>query len=444
MTSIKIKPVLFIGKKYSDNKSPIFIRLTLNRKVVYLSVGKSAKPENWDSENNNVYEKAPKITPQHKAKLSEKEYLRLKDKYKRAEVLKDAIKINSDIDSKIKEVEGKEKELEVLKKPITLKIIKDEIDSKGKVNHNSFILYATNVANDFLDMGNISSYKSCVSVIKKLKDFRKGKDILFEDMDNDLLKAFEKYLNNEVKNKANTINKNFRIIRSILYKAIKEEKKNYFEQSKNPFFTYSIKKLEPSNKAGLSIEELKKIINLDLSNKESLIDARNYFLFCFYNSGMRIKDLLLLRWKNIDNGRLTYNTSKSNYTKEMDLKLRPEANDILSKYRLKEVLPNDFIFPILDNNIKMDDKLNLHNQVGSKTALINKDLKKIKKLAEINKPLSTHISRHSFGNIARKSEASIIDISRALGHSSIKITETYLQNLDKESQDKTLDKIYKF
>ena len=129
MTSIKIKPVLFIGKKYSDNKSPIFIRLTLNRKVVYLSVGKSAKPENWDSENNNVYEKAPKITPQHKAKLSEKEYLRLKDKYKRAEVLKDAIKINSDIDSKIKEVEGKEKELEVLKKPITLKIIKDEIAS---------------------------------------------------------------------------------------------------------------------------------------------------------------------------------------------------------------------------------------------------------------------------------------------------------------------------
>lgn len=438
MSEIKVKPILFTGKKYSDNKSPIFIRLTKDRKVSYISVGKSANIENWDSEENRVYEKKPKITPQHKTKLSEKEFLRLKAEYKRAEVLKDAIKINSDIESKVKEVYDKIKELKDSKKPTSIKIIKDEIDSKGNENHNSFIDYANKVANDYLLMGKISSYKSCISVIEKLNNFSKN-DILFDNIDVKLLKRFELYLKNDLKNKVNTRNKNFRVIRLIINKAIEE---GYLEYSKNPFFIFKLSKGEDSKKVGLSIEELNTIIKLDLSNNDTLINTRNYFLFCFYNAGMRIGDLICLKWSNIANGRLIYTTNKSNDTKEIDLKLRHESLAILKKYQSKEKKLTDYVFPILENSINKEDKLILKNQIGSKTALINKNLKKIKQLAELNKPLTTHISRHSFGNVARTRNAKIIDISRALGHSSTKVTETYLQNLDKDSQDKTLDKIY--
>ena len=439
MVEIKIKPILFTGKKYSDNKSPIFIRLTLDRKSTYISVGHSIKPENWDNDESKVYEKKPKITPQLELKVSKDELARLTKIYDKAEVLKNAIKINSDIKSKQSQIETKLNELNILKKPISLKILKDAIDSNGKTNHYSFIVYAEKIAQEFLSEGKISTYKSCNSVIKKLKEWRKNKDLLFDEIEEDLLKKFELHLLNDLGNHKNTINKNFKIIRLILYKAIKS-KKGYYEQAKNPFFTYKLAKGKTKLKKGLTSEELDKIIDLNLNGNKALIDTRNYFLFCFYNAGIRIGDLMQLMWKDIKNGRLEYTMDKQGG--EKDIKLRPESLAILKQYKPEEETPSGFIFPILNNTINLRDKLKLINQIGSKTAIINKNLKKIEELAELNTHLTTHISRHTFGNIAKQKKANVIDISKALGHSSITITESYLRNFDRDSQDKTLDKIY--
>ena len=56
--------------------------------------------------------------------------------------------------------------------------------------------------------------------------------------------------------------------------------------------------------------------------------------------------------------------------------------------------------------------------------------------------LAFHIARHSFANIARQKNANLYDISKSLGHSSLKITETYLSNFDTESQDKTMKHVF--
>ena len=53
-----------------------------------------------------------------------------------------------------------------------------------------------------------------------------------------------------------------------------------------------------------------------------------------------------------------------------------------------------------------------------------------------------HIARHSFANIARQKNANVYDISNALGHSDIKITETYLSQFDYQSQDKTMAMVF--
>lgn len=63
-------------------------------------------------------------------------------------------------------------------------------------------------------------------------------------------------------------------------------------------------------------------------------------------------------------------------------------------------------------------------------------------MAGITKKLSMHIARHSFANIARQKKANVYDISKALGHSSIKITETYLSAFDTQSEDETMLKVY--
>lgn len=53
-----------------------------------------------------------------------------------------------------------------------------------------------------------------------------------------------------------------------------------------------------------------------------------------------------------------------------------------------------------------------------------------------------HIARHSFANIARQKKVNVYDISKALGHSSLKITESYLSKFDTTSQDATMKQVF--
>lgn len=53
-----------------------------------------------------------------------------------------------------------------------------------------------------------------------------------------------------------------------------------------------------------------------------------------------------------------------------------------------------------------------------------------------------HLARHSFANIARQKKANVYDISKALGHTSLKITETYLSKFDTTSQDETMKQVF--
>ena len=56
--------------------------------------------------------------------------------------------------------------------------------------------------------------------------------------------------------------------------------------------------------------------------------------------------------------------------------------------------------------------------------------------------LNIHVARHSFANIARQKKANVYDISKALGHSSLKITEAYLSKFDTTSQDATMKQVF--
>lgn len=141
---------------------------------------------------------------------------------------------------------------------------------------------------------------------------------------------------------------------------------------------------------------------------------------------------------------------------QKNIKLFEPALNILSYYMDIEKPTTDYIFPLLDNNaiyakaitweekdkLPAEVKKNLMQQVNSKNSLINKYLKQIAEMAGINKKLSMHIARHSFANIARQKNANVYDISNALGHSDIKVTEAYLSQFDYQSQDKTMAMVF--
>lgn len=124
------------------------------------------------------------------------------------------------------------------------------------------------------------------------------------------------------------------------------------------------------------------------------------------------------------------------------LKLVKQAQVVLDLYRDDSNLLTDFIFPFLKSRIDYSDGNFLKKQVSSKTTIINKNIKELSMKTGINKNISSHIARHSFADMARKKGMKLYDISKVLGHSSLSITERYLENFDDTSLDNAMDEIF--
>jgi site-specific recombinase XerD len=352
-----------------------------------------------------------------------------KFKYIRASHPKHAV-INSHIDDKVQEAKDAISTLEKKKIKVTAISIRTEMI---KPESMSFLEFANSLASSIKNNNHIGNYKKYNTVILKLTDYKNNEDILFEEITPTFLASFEAYLEKKG-NSVNTINSNFRTIRAIYYRAIE---RGYVEQRKNPFFTFKLK-VNNSVKDRLNEEEIHKIENLSFKEDRLVENIHDAFLFSFYNAGMRISDILMLTWDNIKEGKLIYKMYKTNRILTLKLKEKPLA--ILEKYKRRG---ESFIFPFFSDNYDYSDPLFLNSQIGSKTAIFNKYLKYIGSRAGITKKITTHTARHSFADIARQKTDNIYNLSKTLGHSSIKVTEAYLASFDQKAVDDTLDSVFK-
>lgn len=327
----------------------------------------------------------------------------------------------------------------------------------------SFLKYAKQRTNDILNEGGHRNYKKYNGFYNKLENYLKNirkQDLLFAELTTSFLSKFEAFLhtlrnerNPEAKLHPNTIAINLNIFKTIINRAIEVDKLLTPEQ--NPFLGYKYTREVSSTKEKLNKEEIHKIEQLELKENSTIWHCRNYFLFSFYLAGIRAGDLVQLRWRNITpDGRLEYRMKKTK--KDRSIFLHEKARNILSLYYNEDAKPNDFIFPLLDNNatyakaitpeqietLPTQELINLHNAIGAKNALINKYLKKIAVLAEIDKNISMHIARHSFAKIAKDNNVDNNHLKNLLGHSNIKITETYMGNFDTAETDKVMSEIF--
>jgi integrase len=156
---------------------------------------------------------------------------------------------------------------------------------------------------------------------------------------------------------------------------------------------------------------------------------------------MRFGDAVTLKWSSVRDGYLDYDMRKTG--KRIYLKLTDKAQQILNHYRGKgKPNPNHFVFPLLDNRKDYSDKNFLSKQISSKTALVNKYLKDIRSLTEINENITTHIARHSFAQLANKKNVRLLDIKDMLGHSSVDTTMNYLESLGEDHLDETVEELF--
>ena len=173
---------------------------------------------------------------------------------------------------------------------------------------------------------------------------------------------------------------------------------------------------EPESKREyLTIDEVKKLMSTPFP-KERLIDVKNGYLFsCF--CGLRISDIMELRWKNIV-------CDRGAYSLEIVMKKTKDPIYIpLSEQALKW-LP--------DRNEKdAEDKVFFIPRVE----YVNPALAKWAEKAEIKKHVTFHTARHTFATMMLTLGADLYTVSKLLGHSDVKVTQVYAKIVNQKKND---------
>ncbi|MCD8448483.1 site-specific integrase [Tenacibaculum dicentrarchi] len=269
--------------------------------------------------------------------------------------------------------------------------------------------------------------------IKTLKEFEGCNQypISFESITMDFYYNFIAFLKD--KNfSPNTIGNYIKVLKVFLNDAT--------EKGINRNLTYNnknfIKPTGESFQIYLNEEELSSMINLDLSNDKKLDNARDLFIIGAY-TGLRVSDFKNLSKDNIEvrNGYQLLNLIVSKTNRPISIPIHPKVADIITK--------NSGNFPK-----KMSDQ---H---------INKSLKEIGKLADINTKISyntnkggnaiketkykyemitNHTGRRSFCTNAYINNMPTIDIMAISGHTTEKVFLTYIKIGAKERALKIAD-----
>ncbi|MGA9588663.1 MAG: tyrosine-type recombinase/integrase, partial [Salegentibacter sp.] len=151
-------------------------------------------------------------------------------------------------------------------------------------------------------------------------------------------------------------------------------------------------------------------------------------------------DIIQLKWSYLNDDRLYYRMKKND--KLVSLTIPLKARKILDSYLLIKSEESDLVFPEL-RGIDLNDDILVRTRVKTVTRNFNRQLGRIAKQLGIEKKLTMHIARHSFGNISGD-KIPIQMLQKLYRHSSVTTTMMYQSNFINQETDKALNDVLDF
>ncbi|WP_270518901.1 site-specific integrase [Parabacteroides merdae] len=391
--STTISVVCYKSKVLKNNESPLMLRICKDGKRKYESIGISILPSLWDFKQNKPTRKCPN-----------KEYIE--------RLIAEKVKVYTD---KVIEFKSQEKEftatslMEKVNKPVKRKTVQEvfnqyiqELESANRLR--------------YADM-----YKCTMHSLIK---FNKHLDIPFSDMDTIWLKRYEVWLQSQGL-AINTLGTRFRHLRVIYNFAIEEKivKSEYY-----PFNSFKVSKLSQTTaKRSIQKDEILSVLNYQGQTPLECL-AIDLFTFSYLAAGINFGDIARLTKDNILENRLIYIRKKTQ--KQIKVSLQEQAIKLIRKYSIPD---NPYLFPILSNFHKTEQQK--VNRIHKIIAKVNKSLKEIGERLNIPINLTTYVARHSFATVLKRSGVNTSLICEALGHSSERVTQIYLDSFGNDQME---------
>ncbi len=389
--SASVKATLYIHKTLKNGQHPIILQIIKDRKVRKISIGYSAKKEEWDFAGDKPSKKHP-LRKELEAIIS----------MKMASLSKQVLALemqtnNYTAETVVKKVKRKKSATSVFG-------YFDEVIAGLKKNNR---------------IGNADIYQTCRNV---LSTYSPNKDLAFFEIDYSFLNKLE----NSWRQKGwmdSSISTYMRTLRALFNRAIKED---IIDLNVYPFRIYKIGKLNTvTQKRALNRKQITAIEKLKLPKETAIWHAKNIFLFSYYTMGTNFVDIANLTKSNISKDQLQYTRTKTH--KLYNTPLHPKAKEIANYYL--SVQTDKYIFPIYSETAHKTAQQKA-NRLHKVLQRVNKNLKTIAEMAKIPETLTTYVARHSAATILKREGISTSKIKDLLGHETEEITQVYLDGFE--------------
>lgn len=308
---------------------------------------------------------------------------------------------------------------------------KNYLDKQDK--HKDVYSYYQRYIAGLKNEGRAGTADSYTCSLNSLKHYHK-KTLHFEKLTPDFLKGYEQWMTSGGKS-LTSVGIYLRALRSICNLAIEE---GAFKKEDYPFGKrrYQIPAGRNVKKA-ISLADIQKLFCYQ-PETESESRYRDLWLFSYLCSGINMKDICRLRYRNVEGNKIVFIRAKTDRTTKQNQKpivvmMTPEAQSIIQRWGTSPVHPEAFVFDLLSEGLTPDKERRVIKQV---TKTVNKYIKRIAQAVGIEAHVTSYTARHSFATVLKRSGAPIEFISESLGHSDLRITENYLDSFEDDTKRK--------
>lgn len=233
-------------------------------------------------------------------------------------------------------------------------------------------------------------------------------DLPLSDFTGEVIRAYEVYLKTEKDLCQNTLIRYMKALKKITNRCLANDWIH-----KDPFAGIKFRE-DPTNPEFLTLEEVDRIYNCNPGSKRLEV-IRDMFLMSAF-TGLAFTDVSQLTEDHIviDNDGNKWIRKPRQKTKQMsNIPLLDIPLAIIEKYQGdKKAARKGVLLPIPCNQV------------------MNRYLKEIATICKINKHLTMHTARHTYATLCLSQGVSIKNVSKMLGHASVKMTERYARVLD--------------
>lgn len=262
------------------------------------------------------------------------------------------------------------------------------------------------------------------STLNRLRDYTGGKDIAFQQLNPEWLMKFEKKLLTDQLT-WNTISTYMRTLRSVYNQAVDLGFAPYVPRLFNKVYTG----VDGKVKRAVNPATMRKLMREEVILEPKLAFSRDMFVLLFLLRGMSFVDLAYLRRCDLQKNVITYRRHKTG--RELTILLNKEAIGII-KRNLNPDKNSPYLLPIIKRVGRGE-----YRQYSNMLRLLNYRLTQVARILKLKERISTYVARHTWATTALRRNFNPGLICDAMGHSSVRVTETYF----KSSRDEDINKM---